>query len=363
MPPPNGQRLSNARDVNAGPAGAGDRPRLTLFGKLVILLVVGGSLYGAYVLFTRPAGGRGAGAPQASGTGPSGGTPAAATDPASPVQAGEAVELGIAYGTEKRRWLEWARDEFAKSPDGQRVKVNLIPMGSLEGGQAVLKGDRRIHVWAPASSLYTATFVQEWKVSRPNDPILKQENLALSPMVFVAWQERFAAFESKYRAMNFTTIEKALHESGGWDGIANKPEWGLFKFGHTHPNQSNSGLATLVLLAYDFHNKARGLSMADVLKPEFQQFLRKLEGGVSGMSNSTGNMMKDMVLRGPSSYDALFVYESVAIDYLKNAEGRWGQLQIVYPRYTMWNENPYYVLDVDWSTPASAKRPSGSSRS
>jgi len=68
------------------------------------------------------------------------------------------------------------------------------------------------------------------------------------------------------------------------------------------------------------------------------------------MSNSTGNMMREMVLKGPSSFDALLVYESVAIDYLKNAEGRWGQIRVVYPEYNAWNENPYYVLNVPWSS-------------
>ncbi len=61
-------------------------------------------------------------------------------------------------------------------------------------------------------------------------------------------------------------------------------------------------------------------------------------------------MMRDMVLRGPSTFDGLLVYESVAIDYLKSAEGRWGELRVVYPKRNMWNDNPYYVLDVPWSS-------------
>jgi ABC-type sulfate transport system substrate-binding protein len=78
--------------------------------------------------------------------------------------------------------------------------------------------------------------------------------------------------------------------------------------------------------------------------------MRGFESGVSGLSNSTGNMMREMVLKGPSSFDLLVVYESVAIDYLENAEGRWGRLQVAYPTLNMWNDNPYYVLDVPWST-------------
>ena len=59
--------------------------------------------------------------------------------------------------------------------------------------------------------------------------------------------------------------------------------------------------------------------------------MRRHRAGVTGLSNSTGNMMREMVLKGPSTFDALFVYENVAIDYLKNAEGRWGRLRVVYP--------------------------------
>src|SRR5580704_4131553 len=83
--------------------------------------------------------------------------------------------------------------------------------------------------------------------------------------------------------------------------------------------------------------------------------MASLESGVSGLSDSTGNMMRDMVLRGPSSYDALFVYENVAIDYLKNAEGRWGELRIAYLKRNIWNDNPYYIVDAPWSTPEQKK--------
>jgi ABC-type sulfate transport system substrate-binding protein len=61
-------------------------------------------------------------------------------------------------------------------------------------------------------------------------------------------------------------------------------------------------------------------------------------------------MMRDMVLRGPSSFDALCVYENVVIDYLKSAEGRWGELRVAYPQQNMWNDNPYYVIDAPWSS-------------
>lgn len=316
-----------------------DGPRLTALGKIFIFLFVALCVTGAYYFFQNNRATSKSKAPVGSG---------GMLD--SLTGGGNAVELGIAYGTEKQRWLEWAVEEFAKTRDGKRVKVDLIPMGSLEGAHALLNGDQRIQVWSPASALYKDTFVQEWQVKYSTNPILKEEPLALTPMVFVMWDERYQAFAQKYKAVSFTTVGQALQEKGGWDSIAQKPDWGLFKFGHTHPNESNSGLMAIVLAAYSYQKKTKDLQLKDVVDVGFQNWLQGLERAVSGLSNSTGNMMKEMVLKGPSSYDALLVYESVTIDYLKNAEGRWGQLRVVYPEYNAWNDNPYYIIDAPWSS-------------
>jgi hypothetical protein len=209
-----------------------DGPKLTALGKIFIFLFVVLCGFGAYYFFTdkTPWGSSGkSSSPSSGGVFDS-------------LGGGDQVQLGIAYGTEKQRWLEWAVQEFAKTRDGKRIKVNLIPMGSLEGAHALLNGDQRIQVWSPASALYEDTFVQEWQVKYSQNPILKEEALALSPMVFVMWDERYQAFLQKYKTVSFAAIGQALQEKGGWDAIAGKPEWGLFKFGHTHPNESNVDL-------------------------------------------------------------------------------------------------------------------------
>lgn len=313
-----------------------EQEKATFIGKIVLLLFIAGCFYGAYYFFFKK---------------PAAGTATPGTQPGSTVtSSGHGVEIGIAYGTEKKRWLEWAAEQFANTSEGKNIKINLIPMGSLEGAQALLAGDQRLVVWSPASAAYKDVFLQDWQVKYGGNPIVREEALALTPMVFVMWEERYNAFIQKYKTLSFVTVSQALQEKGGWDAIAQKPEWGLFKFGHTHPNESNSGLITLILMAYDYHHKSKTLTMKDILDVGFQNWMQTLESGVTGLSNSTGNMMKEMVLKGPSSYDAVFVYESVAIDYLKNAEGRWGALHIIYPTYNMWNDSPYYIMKAPWVT-------------
>jgi hypothetical protein len=328
-----------------------DGPKLTFIGKLIVLLVIAGSFYGAYILvFKNKTQTAAPPTPAANG-----GTPGNVA----PAPTGPVVDIGVAYGTEKERWLKDAAAEFAKTPVGANINVNLIPLGSLDGAQTILKGDeaaKKINAWAPASSLYKPQFVQDWQDKFGSNPIIKEEQLALTPMVFVFWEERYQPFIDKYKDVSFQTIGQALNEKGGWDAIAGKTtEWGFFKFGHTLPTKSNSGVLTLILMGYDFYNKSRDLTLGDITAPPFQDWMNGIEHAASDTVESTGTLMRDMVLKGPSTYDALFVYESVAIDYLKNAEGRSGRLHVIYPRYNMWNDNPYYILDATWSTAAQRK--------
>ncbi len=142
------------------------KPGLTFAGKLVVFLFVAGLPVRRLCPFPSPAGGRSARGPELRSAAP------ATSD-------GNPIEIGIAYGTEKERWLQWAVGEFAKTGDERQIKIDLIPMGSLEGAQAVLRGDTRIHVWSPASSLYKDVFLQDWQVHHGSDkPIVREENLA-----------------------------------------------------------------------------------------------------------------------------------------------------------------------------------------
>jgi serine/threonine-protein kinase len=267
------------------------------------------------------------------------------------------VEINIAYGTEKKKWLEAVLASFQKTPAGRRIKVNLHGLGSVEGAQAVLDGPKPtpIHVWSPASSAYRDVFEHEWRIRHSGNVIVKAENLAMTPMVFLMWKQRYEPFIKKYGKVSFKTLGMAMREPGGWGTIAGKPEWGLFKFSHTHPLKSNSGMLCLVMMAYEYTGKERGLDVSDITDSAFQAWMRGFEsslarpGGAGTLANSTGNQMREMVLRGPSQYDCLLLYENLAIDYLQEARDRWGELQVVYPEPSMWNENPYYILDVPWS--------------
>ncbi len=265
------------------------------------------------------------------------------------VTGGPQVEMGIACDADKQQWLDWASSEFSKTSDGKHIKVNFIPMSFLDSAHALLNGDQRINVWSPASAAYKDVFVREWQLKYNQNPILREESLAATPMVFVMWDERYQAFIQKYQTVSFDTINQALQARGGWDEIAQRPDWGLFKFGHTHPSQSNSGLMSLVLAAYAYHHKTKDLALKDVLNPGFQKWQEQLERGTSGLSNSTDSLMQQMMVEGPSAYDAILIYENLAIESLRESDKPWGKLRLVYPEYNAWNDNPYFIINAPWS--------------
>ncbi|HZA50974.1 MAG TPA: hypothetical protein VE549_09545, partial [Myxococcaceae bacterium] len=125
--------------------------------------------------------------------------------------------------------------------------------------------------------------------------------------------------------------------------------WGFVKLGHTEPTRSNSGLQALVSMSLEFYAK-RSLEIGDVLKPDYQQFIKEIENGVSQFETSTGTFMTDMIRFGPSKYDIAVVYESLAVSQLENAQGRWGNLKVFYPATTLWSDHPVALLQGDWVT-------------
>src|SRR5262249_43160394 len=139
----------------------------SLVARIFIVLAIVGCLYAAYHYLYRNKSDNSDPQGSSSGSGSGGSN-------------GSEVAIGIAYGTEKKSWLEWAVQQFGSTPEGRKIKVNLIPKGSLEGAQALVAGDKNIQVWSPASSLYKDTFVQDWQVKYSNAPILKEESLALT---------------------------------------------------------------------------------------------------------------------------------------------------------------------------------------
>lgn len=271
--------------------------------------------------------------------------------------ASQPVHVTLLYGTEKERWFKGAVEEFGRRrPD---VVVELKGMGTVESVRAIAEGKEKPVVWSPADEIALNLVDAEWTARTGAGIVERQGELApvplvLTPLVMIAWEDRARALAS--RGQGDPTDWRVLHALAtspkGWLGLGAPAEWGYVKLGHTAPTASNSGLQALILMAYGFHQKRSALSPAEVLHEPFQKWLREIETAVGRFGTSSGTYMRDMVLYGPSRYDLIWNYESVAISDMAAAQGRWGNLFVYYPKPTLWSNHPFVLLKGDWASPA-----------
>jgi ABC-type Fe3+ transport system substrate-binding protein len=264
------------------------------------------------------------------------------------------VEISMLYSTEKKEWLEAAAATFRT--EHPEVSLKLTGLGSLDAAQAILDEKQKPTLWSPADSLALNLLASDWE-TRNHTPLWANEGgdaplpLVISPLVFAVWADRAEVLEKAGGgSITWKALHRAVASAQGWPSIGGKADWGFVKLGHTDPTRSNSGLQALVLMTYDFYGRAAGLEMADVLKADYQQYVKELERGVTRFESSTGTFMNEMVLFGPSKYDLAVVYENLAIAQLENAQGRWGDLKVYYPATTLWSDHPVALLQAPWVT-------------
>jgi ABC-type Fe3+ transport system substrate-binding protein len=296
-----------------------DGPRTTFLGKLVILAFLAACAVGTYRLYQT----RGGKAPAAA---------AAVT-----------TGLGIAASDDKLAWLQSAAEEFGKSDAGRGVQVRVVSMPSRLAANEIASGDEAIQVWAPESS-----------AMQGNTPVVGQElhSIALTPMVFAAFSARAAALPGADE-LSFAALEKALSDRDGWAAHGHA-EWGLVKFGMPDPAASYAGAEALALMAYDATEKTKGLGAPDAVSPPLRTSLAAMKASAS-LARDAGALAREVVLRGPAAYDMVFTTEAAAVAALPLAQTRFGEMRIVYPRRNLWNDNPYYILDVPWNSDAQRK--------
>jgi len=193
----------------------------------------------------------------------------------------ERFNLVIAYGSEKRLWLEEQARQFmqtgAKTKTGKPIQVQGRAMGSGEATQDILSGALQPHVFSPASGAYIALLNQRWlSVAGHLKPLCPAgEPVVLSPMVIAIWKPMAEALGWPGHPLGWSDLLKVSADPKGW-GAYGHSEWGAFKLGHTHPEFSNSGLLSVLAEAYAGSKKTRGLTAEDLDSKRTQAFLRSV---------------------------------------------------------------------------------------
>lgn len=272
---------------------------------------------------------------------------------------GKEVSVEVIYGSEKQDWLEPLiisfNESHQKTADGSLIKVTGKAMGSIESIEGILQGTLKPVVWSPASSLYIPVANSEWKKTHSEDLFSETpKDLVLSPVVIAMWRPMAEALGWPEKSLGWTDIASLAVSESGWEGLG-YPEWGSFKFGHTHPGYSNSGLVSVIAQAYAGSSKQKDLTLEDLKSPKLKEFISQVQSSIIHYGTSTGFFATRMFEGGPSYLSASVLYENLVVaQEIKRINGTSNQLPVVaiYPREgTFWANHPYVILNTEWVTP------------
>jgi Ca-activated chloride channel homolog len=265
-----------------------------------------------------------------------------------------ALELVFPYGSEKENWIKDVTSAFnrsgAKTQSGRTIFVRTVPMGSGELIDNILSGRLQAHIASPASAAFIKLGNAESRTKTGKDLIASTDNLVLSPVVIAMWKPMAEAIGWGKKPVGWADILALARNEKGWAAYG-FPQWGKFKFGHTHPECSNSGLISLFAEAYAAAGKTAGLKPADLEKPQTKQFIAGVEQSVVHYGSSTGFFGRKMFANGPEYLSAAVLYESVVVESYSQS-GLAFPLVAIYPKEgTFWSDHPVGVVEREWVTP------------
>lgn len=264
------------------------------------------------------------------------------------------LELVFPYGSEKEKWINDVTREFnqskVKTPGGKTIYVRALPMGSGETIDNILSGRLQAHIASPASAAFIKLGNAESRSKTGKDLIASTDNLVLSPVVIAMWKPMAEAIGWGQKPLGWADILSLARNEKGWQAYG-YPQWGKFKFGHTHPEYSNSGLISLFAEAYAASGKTAGLTLGDLAKPQLQQFIGGVEQSVVHYGSSTGFFGRKMFANGPEYLSAAVLYESMVVESYSQSNLAF-PIVAIYPKEgTFWSDHPVGVVEREWVTP------------
>src|SRR5215467_247584 len=280
---------------------------------------------------------------------------AAPVEAEGPVAPPNSLELVFTYSSEKEAWIKDITDRFNreshKMGNGKAIFVKAIPMGSGDAIDELISGRRQAHLTSPASAAFIKLGNAQSRASAGKDLLGPAETLMLSPVVIAMWKPMAEAIGWGQKPIGWSDILALARNSQGWAAYG-KPQWGKFKFGHTHPEFSNSGLISLFAEVYAATNKLGGLTLDDVNKPSTAGYLDGIEQAVVHYGTSTGFFSTKMFANGPEYLSAAVLYESNVIESYASAGTLPFPVVAIYPKEgTFWSDHPVAIVDRDWVTP------------
>jgi Ca-activated chloride channel family protein len=304
------------------------------------MLIIGLALAAVAIAFVASAGGD-----------PERAVRATATPPPPPTRApAGALELTLAYSPEKETLLAPLIKRFnaEQHKSGDRtVFIDATIVASGDAETRIAQGKLRPVLWSPASSFWGRLLNYE-----ADSRLVADENPSIvrTPLVIAMWKQLAGAYGYPKRKLGYEQLSELA--TGGWAAVG-KPQFGSFKYVHTNPDFSTSGISAVAASYYAAVGKKEGLTEADVTRGRPQ--VHKLERSIVHYGDTTLFIADEMRRRGLGYASAGAMEETTMIDFNRRA-GKGQRLVAVYPEEgTFFSDNPLMTLQGDWVTPEQAR--------
>ncbi len=263
--------------------------------------------------------------------------------------AANAVRVSFAYSPEKEKLLvPLVRDFNAerRKVGGRPVFVEATIVSSGEAQTKIARGSLMPVAWSPASSLWGRLL--NFEADRQLAP-MESPSIVRTPLVIAMWEPMARALGHPRRKIGFADILRLARSDRGWAGVG-RPEFGPFKYVHTNPDFSTSGLSATVAEYYAATGKKEGLKESEVNASRARTVVRDIERSIVHYGDTTLYVAEQLRKEGPAYASAVAMEEVTLLDFNRTRRGR-DKLIALYPEEgTFYSDNPFIVLDAPWVT-------------
>ncbi|HUP27885.1 MAG TPA: VWA domain-containing protein [Chloroflexia bacterium] len=265
----------------------------------------------------------------------------------------DAIEVKFAYSSEKKPWIEPLAAKFNAARhtlpgDKRPIYVDAFVADSGTARSQIVDKTLQPTVWSPSNSLWKSVLNFEADAELAGSGPGEADPLLLTPVVLAMWKPMAEALGWPNASIGLRDVLELNQDKQGW-GAKGHPEWGQFKYAHTNPEVSSTGLSTVAAEFYAGAGKTTGLTEQDIADPKVQEFVKSIEQSIVHYSATT-TIFKENVRKGGMSYISAVALEEVTVLELNKA-GMQVPLVAIYPKEgTFWHDNPYIVLKGSWVT-------------
>jgi Ca-activated chloride channel family protein len=256
----------------------------------------------------------------------------------------------------KAEWVHEVTGSFndaqLQTASGKTIFVNVEQLSSGDVYPLIEAGEIEPTAWSPGTIAWINQANVSWEAEH-GKPLTSGEcpNLVYTAIGVGMWRPMAEAMGWPNEPIGWSDIIDLAADPEGWARYGN-PQWGQFKFGHTHPGWSNTGFLAMTSLVYNTLGITEGLIPELVKSEEVFDAFEGIEANTYHYGASTRSLFTKMATRGPSYLHAGTNSEIgvLATNFYNDLEPPWEFVHVLPADGTFWSENPYCILDAEWVT-------------